>query len=121
MKYFLKSIAIIVIIFSSSQIYAQDGRVNGTVFDNEFSEPLAFTNIQVRGTGITASTNFEGTYALDLKPGRYTLVFSFAGYDSTVVEDIVVDPGSDVELDVTLSVRSLRTEANTSSANRNNE
>ncbi len=121
MNYFLKSVAVFVFILSSSVAFAQDGYVSGTVIDNEFSEPLAFSNIHVKGTDVYTSTDFDGIYAIDLKPGIYTLVFSFAGYNTSEIANVEVKPGQGVELDITLATRSLITEANTSSSDRNNE
>ena len=101
--------------------FAQDGSISGMVIDNEFSEPLSFTNILVKGTNVSTTSDFEGNYTIDLKPGRYTLVFSFAGYEPVEYKEVLVKAYSNSQVDVTLTPRSLNTGEITSSADENNE
>ncbi|MBT8270631.1 MAG: carboxypeptidase-like regulatory domain-containing protein [Flavobacteriaceae bacterium] len=121
MNYSLKLIAVLVLMLSSSIAFSQDGSISGTVIDAEFSEPLAFTNVKVKGTGITTTSDFEGHYMIDLEPGRYTLVFSFAGYGNVEYNEVLVKAYNNTAVDVTLTPRSINTEAITSSADKNNE
>ena len=120
MNYSLKFIGVLILMLSSSMTFAQDGSISGMVIDTEFSEPLSFTNIQVKGTSISTTSDFEGNYTVDLQPGRYTLVFSFAGYDPVEYEEVLVEAYSNTEVDVTLKPRSLNTGEITSSADENN-
>ncbi|NNF82156.1 MAG: carboxypeptidase-like regulatory domain-containing protein [Flavobacteriaceae bacterium] len=121
MKIFLKSITVLIFILSSSTMQAQTGHVSGTVIDSDFNEPLAFTNITVIGMSSTTSSDFDGMYSIDLKPGKYTLVFSFAGYKTLEIDDVIVTADKDIQLDVTLATRTINTEAITSSVDSNND
>ena len=119
MKNLLKSFVILVVLLSSSLMFGQEGHISGTIIDNEFSEPLAFAHIEVKGTTIATTSNFDGIYELELKPGIYTLVFNFAGYRSKEIDEVEIKEGHDINLDITMTVRSLSTRAMTSSAKRN--
>jgi hypothetical protein len=53
--------------------------VTGKVTD-ENKQPVPFASVYIRNTTTGTTTNIEGAYSLDLKPGRYELVFKFIGY-----------------------------------------
>ncbi|WP_010136062.1 TonB-dependent receptor, partial [Ochrovirga pacifica] len=64
-------------------VFAQSkGTVSGMVQDKEMNlEPLPFVSIYVQGNPtIGTTTDFDGVYQLNLKPGNYTLVYEFQGY-----------------------------------------
>lgn len=62
---------------------AQNATVTGVILDKEmFNDPLPFANIMIKGTKIGTTTDEKGKYTLTLKPGSYTLVISFLGYDT---------------------------------------
>ncbi|SDW14403.1 CarboxypepD_reg-like domain-containing protein [Lutibacter oricola] len=68
-----------------------NGVLQGVVLDNEVSnEPLAFASVTIKETNTTIKTELDGTFSFNLKPGFYTLEFSFIGYDSVVVSKIEV-------------------------------
>ncbi|MCA0131047.1 TonB-dependent receptor [Winogradskyella alexanderae] len=97
------------------------GKVTGTVIDGEFNEPMAFANILVKGTTTGTTSDFDGKYELELDEGTYTLVFSFVGYNTKEITDIVVTSGSSVIVDVVLETNSLDTVVITTSTKRNTE
>ncbi len=100
---------------------AQTGKIAGTVIDGEFSEPMAFANILVKGTTQGTTSDFDGKYEIDLEPGTYTLVFSFVGYTTVEVSDIVVVANQVETLDVTLATNTLEQVVITTSVKRNTE
>ena len=70
------------LIFATT-IFAQNGTVTGTILDKEFNnEPLPFVNIVIKGTKQGASTDENGKYSISLKPGNYTLVIGYLGYET---------------------------------------
>ncbi|WP_333809434.1 TonB-dependent receptor [Flavobacterium sp.] len=70
-------------LFFSVAMFAQNGTVTGTILDKEFNnEPLAFANIIVKGTKQGTSTDVNGKYSISLKPGSYTLVIGYLGYET---------------------------------------
>ena len=101
--------------------YSQTGKVAGNLIDGEFVEPLAFGNVLVKGTTTGTTSDFDGKYELELDPGTYTLVFSFVGYNTQEIVDVVIKAGEVTALDVTLETNSLDTIILTTSIKRNSE
>lgn len=119
----IKTYQFIVVLFFSSLAFvnAQQGILSGNVIDGEYNEPMAFANILVKGTTTGTTSDFDGKYQLELDPGTYTLIFSFVGYDTQEISDVVIKPGEDTLLDVTLNTNSLDTVVITTSIKRNTE
>ena len=46
--------------------------------------------VGVTGTNIGASSDFDGNFELKIKPGSYTISFSFIGYQTLVITDVTV-------------------------------
>ncbi|MEL4306699.1 TonB-dependent receptor [Joostella sp. CR20] len=86
----------------SQMAFSQQGVVKGKVMDGEFNDVLPFANISIKGESKGTTTDFEGAYSLDVNAGTYTVVFSFIGYTSQEITDVVVEEGKTVELNVTL-------------------
>ena len=88
----IKTYQFIVVLFFSSLAFvnAQQGILSGNVIDGEYNEPMAFANILVKGTTTGTTSDFDGKYQLELDPGTYTLIFSFVGYDTQEISDVVI-------------------------------
>ncbi|MDK2771645.1 MAG: carboxypeptidase-like regulatory domain-containing protein [Flavobacterium sp.] len=70
-------------LFFISLTFAQTGTVSGVILDKEFNnEPLPFANITIKGSTQGASTDDQGRYSITLKPGNYTLMIAFLGYET---------------------------------------
>lgn len=98
----LKNNLLVAFLFLVQWSFAQTGSVSGKIMDGEFNEVLPFANVLVKGTSIGTTSDFEGAYSVDLAPGTYTLVFSYLGYTSQEITDIVVEGGKTMEINVTL-------------------
>jgi TonB-dependent receptor len=85
---------------------AQNGTIVGKVQDKEANnDPLPFANVTIKGSTKGATTDFDGLYQIaDVAPGTYTLVFSFVGYKTQEVANVVVNPGKITNVDIILSV-----------------
>lgn len=83
---------------------SQTGTIEGVVLDKEMNEsPLPFANVIVKGSSTGTTTDFDGKFALaNLSPGTYTLVFSFVGYETRSLENVVVEGGKFTQLSVSL-------------------
>src|SRR5690606_7045436 len=104
-------------------LFAAEGRVTGKVHDEQDNSPLTGVNVQVVGTDVVTSTDFEGDYTLGLDDGTYTLRFSYIGYAEKEISDVVIAGGGATELDVTLELANdeLAEVVVTVSARRNTE
>ena len=66
--------------------------LKGSVLDGEMNnEPLPFATIFIKGTAVGATTDFDGNYSLLAEKGAHTLVFSFIGYESIELQNIILD------------------------------
>ena len=100
---------------------AQEGTLAGTIMDGEFVEPMAFANVLVKGTTTGTTSDFDGKYSIDLEPGTYTIVFSFVGYNTQEISDVVITAGEVTTVDVTLETNSLDTIIINTSVKKNTE
>lgn len=89
---------------------AQTGSIKGKLMDGEFNDVLPFANILVKGTTIGTTSDFDGMYTLEVEPGTYTLTFSFLGYTSKEVTEVLVEAGKTLELNVSLHPASAQLE-----------
>lgn len=70
---------------------SQNGTIKGIVLDNEYNnEPLAFATITVKNTNLSTTSEIDGSFYFDLKPGTYDLIFSFTGYKNIELNNVVV-------------------------------
>lgn len=70
------------ILFSASAVFGQNGTVTGVVRDSQSSETLPGANVIIQGTTVGAITDINGRYTLSVPAGASTLVASFIGYNS---------------------------------------
>lgn len=75
-----------VFLLVSSLIYGQTGSIRGFIYDKSNGEPIIFCNIFLKGTQYGAATDVNGYYNISkIKPGTYTLIVRYLGYDSLTV------------------------------------
>lgn len=72
---------------------AQTGSITGLLSDKETAgQPLPFANVLVKGTDKGAQTDFDGNFNITNVPvGIYILEFSFVGYETVEVTNVVVE------------------------------
>lgn len=108
-------------LLSLGYVTAQTGTLAGNVIDGEFVEPMAFANILIKGTTIGTTSDFDGKYQLELEPGTYIIIYSYVGYGTKEISDVVIKANEETSLDVTLDTNSLDTIVITTSVKRNTE
>jgi hypothetical protein len=103
MKYFLQ-IFLITIIFFSSELFSQTGKISGKITDANSKEPLPFVNIIVVGTNYGAASDVDGEYVIiGVPPGTYSLKASAIGYNSVVIQNVKVSIDLTTSIDLQLS------------------
>ncbi len=91
MKKFTLILFLLITGFNQAQ---EKGIIEGIVLDTQQNnEPLAFANVSLKKAAINTSTNIDGAYVLEVKPGIYKLVFSFPGYEKVETSNIIVKAG----------------------------
>jgi hypothetical protein len=101
------------VIFSLS-VHAQQNGVQGSIAAEDQS-PLSFATIYVKQLGTGTTANVDGHYEINLKPGRYELVFQHLGRQ-TEVRVIEITAGI-TTLDVVLKPQDIVLESVTVNAN----
>lgn len=98
------NITLILLIAISFSGLSQNGTVEGVVLDKEMNDdPLPFANVIVKGTATGTVTDFDGKFSLNnLEPGTYSFVFSFVGYETLTLENILVEANKFTQLSVSL-------------------
>jgi hypothetical protein len=81
---FKKIISLLLLLLTSSVLVkAQTANVRGFVYAKDNGEPALFTNVYLKGTTYGNATDINGFFNITkIKPGTYTLVASYLGYDS---------------------------------------
>ena len=83
-------ILFVLLIYSSVLLKAQFANVRGFVYSKDNGEPALFTNVYLKGTTMGCATDINGFFNITkVKPGAYTLVATYLGYD-TIFENITV-------------------------------
>ena len=83
---------------------AQSGIVRGTITDADFQDPVPFANILVKETGTGTTSDFDGNYEITLDEGTYTLQFSYLGYKTIEITDVIISGIETTEVNVTMEV-----------------
>ncbi|MDA3854083.1 MAG: TonB-dependent receptor [Bacteroidales bacterium] len=73
-------IYLLLLLFGTSSLGAQNFTLKGTVRDSETNAPLAFASVLVIENNKGASSAADGHYSLTLAPDDYTLKVSYLGY-----------------------------------------
>ncbi len=97
-----KNLLFFFLLLSLQYSFSQKGVVTGTVNDGELNDVLPFANIVLKGTTIGTTSDFDGKYQLEAEPGTYTLIFSYLGYQTKEISEVVISTNKDVVIDITL-------------------
>lgn len=84
------------------------GVISGTVIDQKSGEPLAGTNVFIKGTVLGAASGVDGSYRIvNVPPGKYVVVANYVGYYSKE-EELAVVAGEEVKLSFALKPSALQ-------------
>lgn len=112
------------LIFTSTFLYSQsfevssffsdapkNGKIEGVILDNEVdNEPLAFATITVKNTDFETSSDLDGSFSFNLKPGNYILEVQFLGYETIELCDVAVIAGTTFSINQKLKALKLNTD-----------
>jgi len=84
-------------------VWAQTGKLAGYVRDAETGQPLIGATVYIEETGQGAVTDAQGYYVvLNLRPGLYTVRFSYVGYETVRYTDVRITSDQTRQLEVRL-------------------
>lgn len=104
-KVLLRKISFLLsLLLVSHLVYSQQtGKIAGKVTDTKTGETLIGLTVKITGSTSGASTDVDGRYSLgNLNPGKYSLTFSYIGYQSKNITEIEVIAGKTTNLDVAM-------------------
>lgn len=85
------------------------GKLVGKIKDGQSGEPLIGANVVIEGIGLGAASNINGDYViLNIPPGKYNVKFSFIGYESVTVSNVIITVDQTTNLSVDLNSQSLQ-------------
>ena len=107
-KYWLSLLLLLIPVM----VFAQAGKIRGTVADAKSKEPLIGANIVVEGTNSGASTDADGSFLiLNVPVGTYTIKTSYIGYRSSTTSNIRVNSQLTTDVHVDLSSEDVQVQA----------
>ncbi|HOJ06440.1 MAG: TonB-dependent receptor [Ignavibacteriota bacterium] len=91
-------------------IYAgTTGKLAGTIKDAQTGEPLVGANVIIEGTNFGAATNLNGEYViLNISPGRYNVKFSFIGYETIAIQNVIIVVDQTTLLQIELNPQTIQ-------------
>ncbi len=105
MKFGSPFLTLVFIVLFSSVLHAQTkATISGYIRDKETSETLIGASVYLKENKVGASTNNYGFYSLTVDTGKYTLVFSYAGYKT---EEIPIHLTKNMPMDFPLLYSSV--------------
>ncbi|NNL00885.1 MAG: TonB-dependent receptor plug domain-containing protein [Eudoraea sp.] len=109
MKYLLTILFLFVAMAGSAQ---ELGSIVGLLTDKEYdNQPLSFANVVLKGTAKGTTSDFDGIYEIqNVEPGTYTIVFSFLGYETLEIPNVIVESGKVTEVNTALGAGSVSLE-----------
>lgn len=88
---------------SALPAFAQSGRLTGLITDAATGETLPGVNVRLEGTLQGTASGADGRYSLiGVRPGDYTVVFTFVGYSEYRVEGVRVNLDRTTTLDAAM-------------------
>jgi len=112
-----KKILILLLLLVNLNSFSQI--VMGEITDNDTNK-LPYANVFVKNSTIGTTSNFNGNYFFNLKPGNYTLVYSYMGY-VPVEKQIQLVSGQKLVLNVDLPKSDIQMHAVEIVANKRNK
>ncbi|MBO6576026.1 MAG: carboxypeptidase-like regulatory domain-containing protein [Rhodothermales bacterium] len=86
------------------EAHAQVGKIAGRVTDAVSGEPLIGVNVLIESTQQGTVTDLDGNYViLNVRPGDYTLVFSYIGFATQRINEVRVITGQTTRYDLEMS------------------
>lgn len=105
----MKKILSLILILPFFVFAGTTGKLAGTIKDAQTGEPLVGANVMIEATSFGAATNADGEFViLNISPGRYNIKFSFIGYETVVMQNVVIVVDQTTTLPVELNPQSIQ-------------
>ena len=95
--------SLLVLLFSVTTLFAQQGTVKGRVYSTKSNDPLELATVRVQGTSLGARTDAEGRFVISgVKPGFVRLIVTMLGYETTTSAEVQVVGNQTSFIDIAL-------------------
>jgi outer membrane receptor protein involved in Fe transport len=89
--------------FRTAFAFESNGALYGRVIERATNEPLRDVNVIVLGIGVGNTTDEEGYFQIqNVRAGTHRVQFSLVGYQTVIVDGVVIYPDRKARVDVTL-------------------
>ncbi|MFD0990280.1 carboxypeptidase-like regulatory domain-containing protein [Mariniflexile jejuense] len=97
-----------IFLFTAFSFSQNTGLIVGKILDNELNNsPLVLANVSIKGTATQVNTDITGLFVIEnLEAGDYTLVCSFAGYETKEM-NVHVDALNPTEVNLSLAASTI--------------
>jgi hypothetical protein len=90
-------------------LHAQNGKIEGRVFNKINNEPLPFTNLVIWGTTIGSTSDLDGNFLFTgLNPGYVRLAATAIGFEDYISEDILVTNARTVFMEIPMTEKAVQ-------------
>ncbi len=98
-----KTIIVVATLLCNVLAIAQTGSIKGKVVDGKTGEEIIGANIILANTNYGTTTDFDGTFEMpNVRPGTYTMLCSYIGYETDTTQVQVVDESA-AEVSIAMS------------------
>ncbi len=105
---FFSSVLILLLLISQIIFGQSVGKIRGRVVSQDTNEPLVGANVLIVGTNIGAATGVDGSYViLNVRPGVYSLRFGYVGYQTKIIENVIVNSDQTTTINIMLEPTTL--------------
>lgn len=103
----MKKLLFLAFVFFTAQVFAQNGSLKGKITDKASGETLIGATVVLLGTYNGTTADLNGNYEIkDIKPGDYSVKFSFIGYADVVVNGVRIKKAQNTVLNAEMQTRS---------------
>lgn len=95
----------------SVDAYAQTGKLAGIVTDAQNGDPIPGATVILEGTTQGTATDANGRYViLNVSPGTYAVRFSFVGFTTRLIENVLVTSGRTTTLNAAMGTEVIESD-----------
>lgn len=82
--------SLIIILTTSLGLFAQKGKIRGTIIEDATGQPLIGCSVIIEGTTNGSITDFDGNFSISAEPGTYNLVSSYVSFATQKISGVSV-------------------------------
>jgi outer membrane receptor protein involved in Fe transport len=97
---------LIILIAISHIVFAQNGKISGKVISANSGQPLAGASLTLVEKTKTRAADQNGIFSFSkLEAGTYSIKCSYAGYESKIIEEVIVKDNDNTDISISLDIK----------------